>query len=274
MAYTVKKLAAMSGVSVRTLHLYHGLGLLLPAYRAANGYRFYEEPQLLILQQILFYRELGFELKRIKGIIAQPSFDRIAALESHRRVLKRNLARTQKLVETIDSTIEHLKGTKKMKSPEMFSGFSPEVQAKHERQLVARFGESAKDHIAQSKAKVKNWTKADWERSRKEFAGICQDLTKLMCQGAPADSPSVQDIVRRHYQWLKRFWTPTRESYAGYAQFVVDSELRTAYEAHHPKLPEFAALAMKSFAQMELSTVDANGGSWKAVKNSLSTTDS
>ena len=73
MAYTVKKLAAMSGVSVRTLHLYDGLGLLVPAYRAANGYRFYEEPQLLMLQQILFYRELGFELKQIKGIIAQPN---------------------------------------------------------------------------------------------------------------------------------------------------------------------------------------------------------
>ena len=63
MAYTVKKLAAMSGVSVRTLHFYDEVGLLKPAYHGANGYRFYEAPQLLTLQQILFYRELGFELK-------------------------------------------------------------------------------------------------------------------------------------------------------------------------------------------------------------------
>jgi MerR family transcriptional regulator, thiopeptide resistance regulator len=150
-------------------------------------------------------------------------------------------------------TIEHLKGTKKMKSQKMFSGFSPEVQAKYEHQLVERFGESAKDHIAQSKAKVKDWSEADWEKSQKAFAEICQELTKLMCQGMPEDSPSVQEIVRRHYQWLKCFWTPTRESYAGYAQFVVDSELRRAYEDHHPKLPEYAAAAMKSFAQKELS---------------------
>ena len=54
MAYTVKKLAGMSGVSVRTLHFYDESGLLKPAYLGANGYRFYEEPQLLILQQILF----------------------------------------------------------------------------------------------------------------------------------------------------------------------------------------------------------------------------
>ena len=63
MAYTVKQVAAMSGVSVRTLHFYDETGLLKPAYHGANGYRFYEEPQLLMLQQILFYRELGFELQ-------------------------------------------------------------------------------------------------------------------------------------------------------------------------------------------------------------------
>src|SRR5258705_6649722 len=85
MAYTVKQVAGMSGVSVRTLHFYHESGLLKPAYRAANGYRFYEEAQLLTLQQILFYRELGFELKRIKRIVGRADFEKIAALESHRK---------------------------------------------------------------------------------------------------------------------------------------------------------------------------------------------
>src|SRR5262245_43952332 len=135
MAYTVKKLAAMSGVSVRTLHFYDETGLLKPAYHGANGYRFYEEPQLLTLQQILFYRELGLELKQIRKILGRPDFDKVAALESHRKVLRRDLARTRKLIVTIDKTIEHLKGKKKMKTQEMFVGFSPEQQAKHEQYL-------------------------------------------------------------------------------------------------------------------------------------------
>jgi DNA-binding transcriptional MerR regulator len=71
MAYTVKQVAAMSGVSVRTLHFYDETALLKPAYTRANGYRVYEEAQLLMLQQILFYRELGFELKRIKRVLGQ-----------------------------------------------------------------------------------------------------------------------------------------------------------------------------------------------------------
>src|ERR1700676_3781802 len=110
MAYTVKQVAAMSGVSVRTLHFYDETGLLNPAYYGANGYRFYEEPQLLTLQQILFYRELGFELKEIKRILDRADFENVAALESHRQVLEKNVTRTRTLIETIDKTIQHLKG--------------------------------------------------------------------------------------------------------------------------------------------------------------------
>src|SRR5687767_6072651 len=124
MAYTVKQVAAMSGVSVRALHFYDETGLLKPAHTGPNGYRFYEEPQLLTLQQILFYRELGFELKRIKEVLSRDDFERIPALESHRELLIRNLSRTQTLIETIDKTIEHLRGTRKMKTEEMFTGFS------------------------------------------------------------------------------------------------------------------------------------------------------
>jgi DNA-binding transcriptional MerR regulator len=124
MAYTVKQVTAMSGVSVRTLHFYDETGLLKPASVGANGYRLYQEPQLLILQQILFYRELGFELKRIKEILGQAKFQKAAALRSHRKVLEKNVTRTRTLIETIDKTIKHLKGTNKMKSEELFTGFS------------------------------------------------------------------------------------------------------------------------------------------------------
>ena len=124
MAYTVKQLARISGVTVRTLHFYDEMALLKPAYTKANGYRFYQEPQLLMLQQILFYRELGFELKRISEILSQRKFEKLAALKSHRQVLEKNVTRTRTLIETIDKTIGHLKGGKRMKSEDLFKGFS------------------------------------------------------------------------------------------------------------------------------------------------------
>jgi DNA-binding transcriptional MerR regulator len=198
MAYTVNKLAAMSGVSARTLRFYDEVDLLKPAYHGASGYRYYEEAQLLTLQQILFYRELGFELKQIKRVLGRSDFDKVAALESHRKVLRKDLAQTRKLIVTIDKTIEHLKGTKKMKSQELFVGFDPKQQAKHEQYLIDRYGESMKEGIAQSKQKVKNWTKANWEKSGAAFNEICKDLVSAMERKLSSDSREVQAVIRRH----------------------------------------------------------------------------
>src|SRR3954452_5641447 len=114
----------MSGVSVRTLHFYDETGLLKPAFVGANGYRFYAEPQLLALQQILFYRELQFGLKQIKELLGGADFDKAAALQSHRAFLQTRAERTLKLVETVDKTIAHLKGTTTMTTEDMFAGFN------------------------------------------------------------------------------------------------------------------------------------------------------
>jgi len=252
MAYTVAKLAKISGVSVRTLHWYDEVGLLKPAYYASNGYRYYEEEQLLILQQILFFRELGFELKQIQKLLVRSDFNKIVALTSHRKVLMKNLARSRKLVKTIDATIEHLQGTKKMKESEIYYGFSKEKQAEYEKQLIERFGDKVKVSIAESHQNSKNWTKADWEMSKKEFDGICQELTKLIEKRRKANSQEVQIVVRRHYQFIRKFWTPTKESYAGHGQFIIESNLRNVYEAFHPQLPEFIGEAIQVFSEQEL----------------------
>ncbi len=107
MAYTVKELAKISGVSVRTLHWYDEIGLLKPAYHGANSYRYYEEVQLLLLQQILFFRELGFNLNDIQNLLSQNDFDNIKALYAHRKVLEKDIARKNSLIATIDKTIQH-----------------------------------------------------------------------------------------------------------------------------------------------------------------------
>ena len=98
MAYTVKQVAAMSGVSVRTLHFYHQRGLLKPAFCGANGYRYYEQPQLLTLQQILFYRELGIPLKQIGRLLGRTDARKLSALQSHRKTLINDAARLRTLI--------------------------------------------------------------------------------------------------------------------------------------------------------------------------------
>jgi MerR family transcriptional regulator, thiopeptide resistance regulator len=252
MAYTVKKLAQISGVSIRTLHWYDEVGLLKPAYHGSNGYRYYEEEQLLILQQILFFRELGFELKQIRRVLGRSDFDKMVALSSHREVLKKNLEQTRKLIKTIDKTMEHLNGTKKMKEKEMFSGFSKEQQTEYERQIIERFGDQGKAHIEENKQNAKKWSKTDEEKFKKEFVDICKELSRLLEQNFKVSTKEVQNVIRKHYSWLKNFWTPSKVSYAGHGQFIADSDLRKAYEEYHPRLPEFIAEAIQIFADKEL----------------------
>src|SRR5688572_195485 len=183
MKYGVKELAELSGVTVRTLHFYDEVGLLKPAGHSVSGYRFYGEKELLQLQQILFFRELGFELKQIKRILNRSDFDRRAALESHRGVLEKNVARTKELIKTIDETLEHLKGKRKMKDRALFSGFDHAKQAEYEKQLIEQYGEKMREGIAESRRKVKDWTKQDWERSGKEWDAICTQLADAMKRG-------------------------------------------------------------------------------------------
>lgn len=252
MVYTVTKLAKLSGVSVRTLHWYDEVGLLKPAYHGANGYRYYEEKQLLALQQILFFRELGFELKEIGKILERSDFDTVIALRSHRKVLHKNLERTEKLIETIDKTIKHLEGRRKMKEQEFYEGFDRAKQKEYEQLLIDRFGEKVKQTFAECERNVKNWTKVDWDRSRKEFNAICGKLAKLMEKQYQASSKEVQEVIRQHYHFLKRFWTPTKESYPSHGRLIVETDLRKAYEVFHPQMPEFLSEAMDLFAEREL----------------------
>ena len=77
---------------MRTLHFYDEVGLLKPAFYGSNGYRFYEEAQLLMLQQILFYRELGFDLTQIKQTLGRGDFEKAAALQSHRVCRRTSIA--------------------------------------------------------------------------------------------------------------------------------------------------------------------------------------
>lgn len=128
MAYTVKELGKISGVSVRTLHYYDKIGLLKPFSKGVNNYRYYEEQQLLRLQQILFFKELGFALNDIQKLLLRNDFDNIKALKAHRKILEDEILRKNDLIATIDKTIQHLRGENTMKDEELYCGFNCNCQ--------------------------------------------------------------------------------------------------------------------------------------------------
>ena len=95
---TVKQVSRLSGVSIRTLHYYDEIGLLIPAVTTEAGYRLYDDTNLSRLQQILLYRELDFSLKEIAAILDSPRFDRNRALEQQIELLETRRERIERLI--------------------------------------------------------------------------------------------------------------------------------------------------------------------------------
>ena len=99
---SISQVARLTGVSVRTLQYYDEIGLLKPSKLTPSGYRLYDDEALQTLQQILFFKELGFQLKEIDEILKDPDFDRIAAFKKQKELflLKRN--RTDRLIRLLE----------------------------------------------------------------------------------------------------------------------------------------------------------------------------
>ena len=251
MAYTVNKLAKLSGVSARTLHFYDEIGLLKPAYHGDNNYRYYEEEQLLMLQQILFYRELGFPLSEIQRIVGSDSFDKIEALQSHKRILEQGLDRTHQMIKTIDKTISHLRGKDKMKDEELYYGFDSAKQKEHEKYLVES-GILTQEFLDECSRKTKNWSDKEKNAFIQDIERIMNALIIAMDEKLPPADSKVQELMKQHYIWLERTWTPTKESYLGLAQLYQTPEFKKFYDDRHPKLLAFMIEATKVFAERDL----------------------
>lgn len=252
MVYTVKKLAKISGISVRTLRFYDEIGLLKPSFYGDNHYRYYEEAELLMLQQILFYRELDFSLNDIQRIIVSSDFNKIDALISHKQVLKDGLDRKKQLIKTIDKTIAHLKGKVKMKDEEFYYGFDSEKQREHEKYLIDK-GIVTQEFLDESNEKIKNWSDKEKNAFIQDIERIMKELIVTIDKKSLPSSQEVQSLMREHYSWLERTWIPTKEKYICLIELYQTPEFRKFYDDRHPKLLELMVNAMRIFAERELS---------------------
>lgn len=105
--YRVGEVAALTGVSIRTLHHYDSIGLLHPSKRLESGRRLYSSADLLKLQQILTLRYLGFELRQIRELLQRPDFDVIASLRVQRGVVRDRVSELQRIESSLSRLLEH-----------------------------------------------------------------------------------------------------------------------------------------------------------------------
>jgi len=247
--YTVQQLARLAGVSVRTLHHYDHIGLLIPSARTAAGYRLYGEADLLRLQQILFFNELDFPLADIQAILDDPGFDQVQALHDHRQLLQQEADRLGRLLNTIEKTISRLtEDHMSMTDAELYEGFTPEQIERYTREVNERYDPKI---VAESNRRVRNMSKAQWQAVKAEGGAVAQQLADLMDK-KPSDA-AVQAAIARHYAWVDNFWHPTAESYRGLGQgYAEHPEFRAFYEKYRPGLADFMYAAMSYYADHTL----------------------
>lgn len=232
--YSVKQLSTLTGVSARTLHYYDQIGLLRPDRNEGNGYRRYDELSVLQLQQILFYKELGLSLEKIKEIINRPDFDLLRALEDHKKALRRRQERLDRLIRTVDQTILHLKGETPMNEKKMFEPFTEEQQKEYEDEASRRWPEPYQE----SARRWKSYSDADKARIGEEGDAIYRDLVAVLDQDP--GSEAVQHIVGRWHQHLRSFYEPSVEMLRGLGQMYLDDPRFAATFARiHPDLARF-----------------------------------
>jgi DNA-binding transcriptional MerR regulator len=228
--YTVKQLSELAQVSVRTLHYYEEIGLLIPSQVGGNGYRYYDDQAVLRLQQILFYREIGMELMQIKDVLDSPNFDLVSALKSHRALLLDKSDRLLKLVSTVDSTIQHLQGEKTMSKRQLFEAFSDEQQKDYEREARLTYGP---DKVNESIKRWKGYTQAQKEAIGNEGNQVYADLVEAIEAEKSPISEDVQTILKRWHQHLRYFYEPTTDILRGLGEL---------YNSHPGFIENFAKI--------------------------------
>ena len=242
---TVKQLAKMSGISARTLHYYDEIGLLSPTRNPENGYRIYEQPAVLRLQQILFLRELGLSLEEIQSALDQPNYDLLSALEQHRKALIQRQRRLEELVNTVDRTILFLKGKIEMENKDLFAGFSEEQQKEYEKEAAQQWGEAP---VRESQRRWQSYTPEQKQKMGEEAQAFYSDLVAAIPLG-PA-SPQAQDGIARWHQHLRYFYEPTREILLGLADgYNDDPRFKAFYDRIHPELAAFMREAIRIYCE-------------------------
>jgi DNA-binding transcriptional MerR regulator len=247
MAYSVKELANLASISVRTLHYYDEIGLLPPSNVGNNGYRQYDTRSVIRLQQILFYKELGLSLKKIKAMLDRPGFDTLAALEGHKEDLEQKAGRMLELLDTIDNTIKHLKGEHTMSDADLFKGFDEAQQAEYEKEVVARWGA---DNPAYKQSKQR-WGSYSDER-KGEILGEMQAITLGLVNliGKDPTDPAVQELVEQQHRWVNYFWDCNLKQFEALGQgYATDPKFSAMYQGYHPELPEFLYKAIQHYVK-------------------------
>ncbi|MDD2392725.1 MAG: MerR family transcriptional regulator [Eubacteriales bacterium] len=251
MEYSINKLARIAGITTRTLRYYDEIGLLKPGRISSNGYRVYASEQVDLLQQILFYRELGVPLEEISAIVSAEDFDRLSSLEGHLTELINKRERLDILISNVEKTILASKGEIRMKDTEKFEGFKQKLLEENEekfgKEVRAKYGEET---VKESNRKLMGMSQEVFDKTQQLSEELASVLRIASSEGDPTGELAFK-VYTLHKEWLCFYWPSySSEGHIGLAQtYTSDERFAKYYEAIAPGSVEFLCDAIRKHAK-------------------------
>ncbi|MER5574061.1 MerR family transcriptional regulator [Streptomyces massasporeus] len=238
MNYSVGQVAGFAGVTVRTLHHYDDIGLLVPSERSHAGHRRYSDADLDRLQQILFYRELGFPLEEVAALLDDPDADPRAHLRRQHELLTARIEKLRKMAAAVEHAMEARTMGLNLTPEERFEVFGDNDPEQYAEEVEERWGGT--DEYADSQRRTASYTKEDWKRIQAEAADWGERYGALMSADEPPTGEAAMTLAEEHRQHICTwFYECSYEIHRCLGDmYVSDERFKAFYDALRPGLAE------------------------------------
>ncbi|MGE2724063.1 MerR family transcriptional regulator [Mycolicibacterium pulveris] len=238
-ARTVGAVAALTGVSVRTLHHYDHIGLVVPSIRTPSGYRGYTDADVERLHLVLVYRSVGMSLEQIRMLLDDADADVLEHLQRQHRLLLEQADRLQHTIKAVEDLMNAHRSGIQLTADEQIeifgtTAFSEDYAVEAEQ----RWGET--DAWKQSRQRAAQLTKQDWIDIKAEGDALLQALAEAKRDGVQPGSPAADELVRRHRAAIERFYDVGGEMHRNLVEmYVADERFTRYYDDVEPGLAQF-----------------------------------
>jgi DNA-binding transcriptional MerR regulator len=244
--YTVKEVSELSKVTIKTLHHYHKIGLLLPSRISDAGYRLYGTKELERLQEILFYRELDFSLEQIKEMMEHHS-DRYSILSQQEVLLLSRKDRLDTIIQTLRKSIGYLKDGENMDNIELFKGFESEREWE---EALTEQNQYLKESYGMDSLEVVPENVQDMNEQAVEGITFMNNIASSLREGVKHNDKEIENLIRYHLEFMnKHGHNISAKDFAAQTQFFLSDDFHLKMlESQQTGLAYYLSAAAKSFA--------------------------
>ncbi|MER6535028.1 MerR family transcriptional regulator [Streptomyces sp. 900105755] len=248
MNYSVGQAAGFAGVTVRTLHHYDEIGLLVPGERSTAGHRRYGDADLDRLQKILFYRELGFPLEEVAALLDDPDADPRAQLRRQHDLLTARIEKLQQMAAAVEHAMEARRMGIDLTPEERFEVFGDKDPEQYAEEAEQRWGGT--EAYAESQRRAARYTKADWQRMKAEADDWSARYAALVTAAEPPAGARAMDMAEEHRRHISAWFydCPPEMHRCLAAMYVADERFKAFYDAMAPGLAEHLKEAIEANA--------------------------